>query len=213
MDELLIIENASKKYKNNTIFENVSLTINRGKSYGFVGENGCGKSVFFKTICGYSMLTDGEVIYDGKVIGKDTDFIYDAGVVIEQPEFIGNLSGWENLKILADIQKKITDDEISEMLKRVKLYDEKDKKVKKYSVGMKQKLRIAQAFMEKPQIVILDEPFNGLDKKSVQVAEELLHEYVNNGGTLLLTSHIEEQIKNNCCVVYEFEDKNIVEIN
>ena len=104
---ILKIENGTKKFKNELIFQNVSMEFEKGNSYGFVGPNGCGNSVFFKTLCGYSLLTEGQVIYRGKIIGKEQDFIDDAGIVIEEPEFINSLSGLENLKILAEIQKKI----------------------------------------------------------------------------------------------------------
>lgn len=113
---ILKIENGTKKFKNELIFQNVSMEFEKGNSYGFVGPNGCGKSVFFKTLCGYSLLTEGQVIYRGKIIGKEQDFIDDAGIVIEEPEFINSLSGLENLKILAEIQKKISEAEIIEVL-------------------------------------------------------------------------------------------------
>ena len=129
------------------------------------------------------------------IIGKEQDFIDDAGIVIEEPEFINSLSGLENLKILAEIQKKISEAEIIEVLKQFDLYEDRNKKVGKYSVGMKQKLRLAQAVMEKPQVLILDEPMNGLDKKSVKKVEDILKAFVENGGTLLMTSHIEQQVE------------------
>ncbi len=210
MVELLKAENISKKFKGKMIFENVSFIIEKGSSYGFVGANGCGKSVLFKILCGYSIPTTGKVIYNGVEIGKDKDFIFDAGIIIEQPEFIAGLSGLENLKILAQINNKISEKEILEILTKLNLYDDKDKKVKKYSLGMKQKLRIAQAIMENPQILILDEPMNGLDKTSIQMVTSMLNEYVLNGGTLLMTSHIEEQIKECCKKVFEFDNFHLV---
>ena len=168
-----------------------------------------GKSVFFKTICGFSRLTEGEVICNGKVIGRDMDFIQDAGVVIETPEFINDYSGFKNLKLLAQVQNKIGDKEILETLEMVGLSNDKDKKVRKYSLGMKQKLRLAQAFMEKPKILILDEPMNGLDKKSVLVVRSILNRFVNNGGTLLMTSHNAEDIQTCCEYIYEFDNQMI----
>ena len=184
MQNILKIENASKKFKGQIIFENVNLEFERGKSYGFVGPNGCGKSVFFKTLCGYSLLDSGQVIYDGRVIGK----------------------------ILAEIKNVIHDDDINDILKKFGLYEECDKKVGKYSVGMKQKLRLVQAFMEKPKIMILDEPMNGLDKKSVHAVEELLKQFVRDGGTLLMTSHIEQQLNSCCDIMYEMEDAGFTRI-
>jgi ABC-2 type transport system ATP-binding protein len=209
---ILKIENGTKKFKNELIFQNVSMEFEKGNSYGFVGPNGCGKSVFFKTLCGYSLLTEGQVIYRGKIIGKEQDFIDDAGIVIEEPEFINSLSGLENLKILAEIQKKISEAEIIEVLKQFDLYEDRNKKVGKYSVGMKQKLRLAQAVMEKPQVLILDEPMNGLDKKSVKKVEDILKAFVENGGTLLMTSHIEQQVEACCKIVYEIDGGEILRV-
>lgn len=209
MKEILRMENGTKKFKNEIIFSDVSISFETGKSYGFVGPNGCGKSVFFKTLCGYSLLTEGRVIYNGKIIGKEQDFIDDAGIVIEEPEFINSLSGFDNLKILAGIQKKITEKDIVDTLKQFGLYEDRDKKVGKYSIGMKQKLRLAQAVMEKPHILILDEPMNGLDKKSVKVVEDILKTFVQSGGTLLMTSHIEQQVQVCCDIVYEIDEHKI----
>ncbi len=209
---ILKIENGTKKFKNELIFQNVSMEFEKGNSYGFVGPNGCGKSAFFKTLCGYSLLTEGHVIYRGKIIGKEQDFIDDAGIVIEEPEFINSLSGLENLKILAEIQKKISEAEIIEVLKQFDLYEDRNKKVGKYSVGMKQKLRLAQAVMEKPQVLILDEPMNGLDKKSVKKVEDILKAFVENGGTLLMTSHIEQQVEACCKIVYEIDGGEILRV-
>ena len=209
MNTIIEIKNATKRFKDKTVFENISLNFEKGTSYGFIGYNGCGKSVFFKTICGFSRLTEGEIICNGKVIGKDTDFIQDAGVVIETPEFINDYSGFKNLKLLAQIQNKIGDKEILETLEMVGLSNDKDKKVRKYSLGMKQKLRLAQAFMEKPKILILDEPMNGLDKTSVLVVRSILNRFVNNGGTLLMTSHNAEDIQTCCEYIYEFDNQMI----
>ena len=209
MNTIIEIRNATKRFKDKTVFENISLNFEKGKSYGFIGYNGCGKSVFFKTICGFSRLTEGEVICNGNVIGKDMDFIQDAGVVIETPEFINDYSGFKNLKLLAQVQNKIGDKEILETLEMVGLSNDKDKKVRKYSLGMKQKLRLAQAFMEKPKILILDEPMNGLDKKSVLVVRSILNRFVNNGGTLLMTSHNAEDIQTCCEYIYEFDNQMI----
>lgn len=213
MEELLKVQNISKKFKGKMIFENVSFTIKKGGSYGFIGANGCGKSVLFKILCGYSVPTTGKVIYNGMEIGKDKDFIFDAGIIIEQPEFIAGLSGLENLKILAQINNKISEKEILEILTKLNLYEDKDQKVKKYSLGMKQKLRIAQAIMENPQILILDEPMNGLDKTSIKMVISMLNEYVLNGGTLLMTSHIEEQMKECCKQVFEFDNFHLTALS
>ena len=125
------IENLSFAYDKHEVLNNLNLSFHEGIVTTMIGPNGCGKSVFFKTLCGYSLLTEGQVIYRGKIIGKEQDFIDDAGIVIEEPEFINSLSGLENLKILAEIQKKISEPEIIEVLKQFDLYEDRNKKVGK----------------------------------------------------------------------------------
>lgn len=205
MGKIIEIKHAAKRFKDKSVFENVNLDIEQGKAYGFIGHNGCGKSVLFKCICGFSLLSEGTITVGGEVIGKDSDFIKDAGVVIEHPEFINDLSGFKNLRIIADIQKKIGDEDICSIMDKFDLLDDKDKKVGKYSLGMKQKLRLAQALMESPSILILDEPTGGLDKSSVENLRRILKEFVNNGGTMLLTSHHQQDIEELCDEVYEFD--------
>lgn len=212
MGNIIEINHASKSFKQKEVFTDVNLNIQKGKSYGVVGYNGCGKSVLFKCICGFSRLTSGEIKVNGEVIGKDVDFIRDAGVVIESPDFLGHLSGFKNLCMIAKIQKKVTEDEILETLKLVGLYDERDKKYKAYSLGMKQKLRLAQAIMEHPSILILDEPTNGLDKDSVKKLYQILNDFLANGGTLLLCSHNKADIEACCEEVYEFDHANLVRV-
>lgn len=210
MEKIIEITNASKRFKDKTIFENLNLNMEKGKAYGFVGHNGCGKSVLFKCICGFSLLSEGSISVNGEVIGKDSDFIKDAGVVIEHPEFINDLSGYKNLKIIADIQKKIGDKEINDTLELVGLLEDKDKKVGKYSLGMKQKLRLAQALMENPSILVLDEPTGGLDKGSVANLTDILKRFIAGGGTMLLTSHHQQDIDALCDAVYEFDNGELL---
>lgn len=205
MENIIEIKSATKRFKDKEIFKNINLQLEKGKAYGFVGHNGCGKSVLFKCICGFSLLSEGSITVNGEVIGKDVDFIRDAGVVIEHPEFINDLSGLKNLRIIADIQKKIDNVDICEAMNQFKLLEDRDKKVGKYSLGMKQKLRLVQAIMEKPSILILDEPTGGLDKESVADLHKVLKKFVANGGTLLMTSHHQQDIEELCDVVYEFD--------
>lgn len=209
MEPILQVQNATKRFRDKVVFEHISLQFEAGQSYGFIGYNGCGKSVFFKTLAGFSLLSEGSVIYRGKTIGRDADFIWDAGVLIETPEFLNDLSGFKNLQILAEIQDRVGEPEILETLRLVGLYEERDKKVGKYSLGMKQKLRIAQAMMEKPSLLILDEPLNGLDKSSAATIRALLQKHVEDGGTLLMTSHHREDIDALCTHIYEFEDQTV----
>lgn len=210
MESVLNIKNATKSFKNNLIFQNVNLTIEKGKGYGFIGPNGSGKSILFKCICGLSKLTSGQIVYQNQIIGKDQDFIHDAGVIIETPEFINDLSGFRNLKIIADIKKSISNQEIYDTLKLLGLYEYRNVKVGKYSLGMKQKLRLAQSFMENPSILILDEPMNGLDKSSIKLVRELIKSRIENGSTLLLTSHNREDIDYLCDEIYEIDNHSIL---
>lgn len=205
MNDTIEAVNASKQFKEKPVFQNINLQMKSGESYGFVGYNGCGKSIFLKSVCGFSRLSAGKIIQNGKEIGKDIDFIENAGVVIETPGFIEHLSGMENLLLIAQIQKRIDTPEIEETLQQLGLYEDRNKPVKKYSLGMKQKLRIAQAIMEHPRILILDEPTNGLDKKSVALLREYLINFVKNGGLLLLTSHNKEDVEMCCNTIYEFD--------
>ncbi|QCT73297.1 ABC-2 type transport system ATP-binding protein [Eubacterium maltosivorans] len=208
MNKLICIEHATKCFKDKVVFNDVNIEIFKGDCVGITGYNGCGKSVLMKCICGFSKLTQGEVKINGKKIGKDIDFIENAGVIIESPEFINDLSGYKNLKIIAEIQKKIDEDRILRIMSLVGLKNEENKKVRKYSLGMKQKLRIAQAIMEYPEILILDEPTNGLDKQSVENIRKILKSFLSKGGTILLASHNKGDIETLCNTVYEYNNSD-----
>jgi ABC-2 type transport system ATP-binding protein len=210
MNDIITVENATKRFKDKAVFQNVSLQMESGNSYGFIGYNGCGKSVLLKSICGFSRLSSGKITLNGKIIGKDIDFIENAGVIIETPAFMEHLSGMENLLMIAQIRKIIDKPRIEETLKLLGLFEDRNKAVKKYSLGMKQKLRIAQAIMENPKILILDEPTNGLDKDSVMLLRDYLVNFVKNGGLLILTSHNKEDIEICCENIYEFDKGNLI---
>lgn len=210
METMIKIENAAKRFKDKMVFEKVNIDIEKGSSVGFVGHNGCGKSVLLKCICGFSLLTEGKIFCGGKEIGRDIDFIENAGVIIEAPEFIGGLSGYKNLKAIAEIRGEIDDARIFKIMKLLDLYEDRDKKVWHYSLGMKQKLRIAQAIMESPRILILDESTNGLDKENVQKVRRILKSFVDRGGTLVLASHNKADIEFLCDRVYAYEHFNFI---
>lgn len=212
MNPIIKIENATKRFKHKTIFENITINIESGSSVGFIGYNGCGKSLLMKCICGFSLLTEGRIFCDNKQIGVDIDFIENAGVIIESPEFIGDLSGFKNLKNISEILGKINDAHIIKIMALLGLEDDKDKKVNHYSLGMKQKLRIAQAIMESPKILILDEPTNGLDKESVEKVRHIFRKFVDRGGTLLLASHNKGDIDFLCDHLYEYNHLNFQQI-
>ena len=202
---MIIIENATKKFGTQTVLNNVSLTLEDGKIYGFVGQNGCGKTVLFKSICGFIYLDRGTITVDGKVIGKDIDIIKDAGIIIESPGFLPNYSAFKNLKFLTMIKDNIGDEQIKSTLISVGLDPESKKVVGKFSLGMRQRLGIAQAIMENPHILILDEPMNGLDKRGVEDIRKILMDLKKKGKLILLASHNPLDIDILCDCVYELD--------
>lgn len=206
MTAIISVKGISKKTKERYIFQNISFTIHQGECVGLIGHNGSGKTMIMKALCGFITIDAGEITIDGENIVCGKKYITDAGVLIEAPIFLNSLTGYENLAILADIQKKITKETIIRTMETVGLQDAIDKKVSTYSLGMKQKLRIAQAIMEQPSILILDEPFNGLDKASIEKLQCLLKEYQNKGKTILLTTHDDRQIATLCNSVYELDN-------
>lgn len=207
---MIIIENATKKFGTQTVLNNVSLTLEDGKIYGFVGQNGCGKTVLFKSICGFIYLDRGTITVDGKVIGKDIDIIKDAGIIIESPGFLPNYSAFKNLKFLTMIKYNIGDEQIKSTLISVGLDPESKKVVGKFSLGMRQRLGIAQAIMENPHILILDEPMNGLDKRGVEDIRKILMDLKKKGKLILLASHNPLDIDILCDCVYELDAGTIV---
>jgi ABC-2 type transport system ATP-binding protein len=199
------VEGVSKSYKSQKVIHNVNISFEQGKSYGIMGYNGSGKSVFLKLLTGYAFADEGEIRIQGKVLKKDMDFIPEAGIVINAPEFIKSMSGLDNLRFLAEVRKKIGEEQIEEVLKKFGLYEARKKKVGAYSLGMKQRLRLAQALMESPQILILDEPFNALDKEGIALVKDILREFVSSGHTLIFTSHSKEDVMDLADEVYEVE--------
>lgn len=189
------LKNVSKKFGDNTVIDNVNLKFHGGKIYSFIGRNGSGKTVLLKMICGFYKPTTGTILYDDKDINKDLKFPPSTRVLIENPSFIPMLSGYQNLKLLADIQHKIGKEEIEYALKKVNLYDDRDKQYHKYSLGMKQKLGIAQVLMEDPNVIILDEPFNGIENDSVEKLRQILLEEKEKGKTILIATHIKGDIE------------------
>lgn len=203
---MIIIENATKKFGTQTVLNNVSLTLEDGKIYGFVGQNGCGKTVLFKSICGFIYLDRGTITVDG----KDIDIIKDAGIIIESPGFLPNYSAFKNLKFLTMIKDNIGDEQIKSTLISVGLDPESKKVVGKFSLGMRQRLGIAQAIMENPHILILDEPMNGLDKRGVEDIRKILMDLKKKGKLILLASHNPLDIDILCDCVYELDAGTIV---
>ena len=203
--ESLKIDKIQLRRDKEYVLKNVTRDFEKGKIHGIVGNNGSGKTVLMKCICGFLFPDEGEVIVARKHIGKDVDFPDDLGIIIETPGFLPNVSGRKNLEILASLNKKIGTKEIDEAITRVGLDPHMKKPVGKYSLGMRQRLGIAQAIMENPSLLILDEPFNGLDKNSVSDMRKLIKELKNEGKTILLASHNQIDIDELCDTVCEMD--------
>ena len=207
------IKNLTKKFKDVTVIDDVSVTFNSGKIYGIVGRNGSGKSVFLKILCSFYNPTSGTILQDGFDYISNNSFPKNTRALIEKPDFVSELSGYENLKLLASIENKIGDEEIEKVLKDVNLYEEKDKKYHKYSLGMKQKLGIAQVLMENPDVLILDEAFNGIEESSVKKIKKILIEEKKKGKLIIITSHIKEDIMELSDEIYEFNEEKLKKKN
>ena len=194
-----------KSFGREPVLRDVSLTVKRGEIAGLVGNNGSGKTVLMKCICGFLRPERGEITVCGKRIGKECDFPESLGLIIETPGFLPSMSGFRNLRTLAALRGRIGKAEILDTLRRVGLYDARNKSVSKYSLGMRQRLGIAQAVMEDPDVLILDEPFNGLDAATVAEMRKLLIGLKEKGKTILLASHNAEDIRTLCDFVHEME--------
>ena len=205
METCIEVQNAVKRFRDQVVLKNVSISFEKGQIHGIVGRNGSGKTVLFKCICGLMHPEEGVILVNGKRVGRDVDMPEDIGAIIEAPGFLPNYSGYKNLRFLANIRRKIGKEEILNVLKTVGLDPESRKHVGKYSLGMRQRLGIAQAIMEDPEILILDEPMNGLDNAGVQDIRALLLELKAQGKTILLASHNHEDIAALCDTVYEMD--------
>lgn len=206
----LIVENLGKKINNKIILEGINLTLEGGKVYGFVGRNGSGKTMLFRAVSGLIKPDEGKVEYEGKVLYKDMDVLPDVGMIIENAGLYPEFTGKKNLEILAKINKKATSEDIVNSIKRVGL-DLEDKRIfRKYSLGMKQRIIIAQAIMEKPNIILLDEPTNALDESGVKQVRQIIMEEKERGAIILIASHNKEDINLLADKVYYMEEGKIV---
>ena len=185
--------------------DHVSYQCEQGKIHGIVGRNGSGKTLLMKCICGFIRPNEGHIYVRDKEIGKDIDFTPDTGIIIETPGFIPYYSGYRNLKVLAAINNRISRKDIENAMYQVGLDPTMKKRVATYSLGMRQRLGIAQAIMEDPSLIILDEPFNGLDKHGVEEMREYFLSLKKKGKTILLTSHNTEDIEYLCDTVVEMD--------
>lgn len=207
------VNGVSKTFKNQKVLDNISLSFRSGTNYGIVGRNGCGKTMLLRAICGFLKIDSGTVTQDGTEIGTYRNtFIKDSGVMIGENNFPGYLTGYENLKMLNEISRKLTDEELDEVLDHVGLSNARDKKYRKYSMGMKQRLKIAQAIMEKPGLLVLDEPFNGLDKDGVRDIKNIIKNEMGKDKLLILTSHNEQDINDLCDVIIEMDKGSVSDV-
>ena len=202
---MIEIKNVSLILQKNEILKDISVHFERGKIHGLIGRNGSGKTMLMKCICGFVKPTAGEITVDGKRIGKDCDFPKNAGIIIETPGFIPYYSGYKNLKLLADLRGKISRDDIRKTMEKVGLNPDLKRHVRKYSLGMRQRLGLAQAIMENPDLLVLDEPMNGLDKEGVADMRKYLLDLKSLGKTILIASHSAEDIGILCDTVCEMD--------
>lgn len=204
------VDNAVKKFDKYTVLDHVNITCNKGEICGIVGRNGSGKTVLFKSICGFVKLNEGTITVNGKVMGKDMKVLKKAGIIIEEPGFLQNKSGMKNLEYLYMINNKRDKKYLRSVMENVGLDPYSRKKVGKYSLGMRQRLAIAQATMEDQDIIILDEPMNGLDNHGVQEVREYLLQLKKQGKTILIASHNREDIDVLCDKVYEMDNGRVI---
>lgn len=202
---IISVKNLSKDFGQERVLKSVTRDFERGKIHGIVGNNGSGKTVLMKCICGFLIPTEGTVTVNGRRVGKDVDFPPGLGLIIETPGFLPNMTGVKNLEILASLNKKIGLEEIAAAIRRVGLDPLMKKPVGKYSLGMRQRLGIAQAIMENPSLLILDEPLNGLDKHGVMEMRQLIKGLKEQGKTILLASHNQGDIDELCDTVCEMD--------
>lgn len=206
---MIDVNNVSLTIKKTKILKNVSVTFEDGKIHGLIGRNGSGKTMLMKCICGFIKPSEGTISVSDKQIGKDCDFPESVGIIIETPGFIPYYSGYKNLKLLADLKKKINGTQVKSAMKQVGLDPELKLHVRKYSLGMRQRLGLAQAIMENPNLLILDEPMNGLDKDGVADMRKYLINLKEQGKTILIASHSAEDIELLCDTVCEM-DKGVL---
>lgn len=204
-EPVIQVDKVSRYFGEDCVLKEAELTLYEGQVCGIVGNNGSGKTVLMKCICGFLPVTSGIIRVRGKEIGREVDFPESLGVIIESPGFLTDLTGFRNLEILAFMNRRITPVQIRLIMKKVGLDPDMKKSVAKYSLGMRQRLGIAQAIMEEPELLVLDEPFNGLDKQGVEDMRKILLELKAQGKTILLASHNEDDIRILCDRVFEMD--------
>lgn len=190
------IVNYSKKIKGKIVLDNINLEFHSKRIYGIRGVNGSGKTMLLRAICGFLISSSGKITIDGEVLGKDIDFPSSVGVMIETPAFLNNMTAFDNLKLLCKIKNEVSDTDIESALNRVGLSPCDSKKFGKFSLGMKQRLGIAAAIVEKPELLMLDEPFNALDQNGIQLISKIIKEEKDRGALVILVCHDNDLLKN-----------------
>lgn len=203
------VKNVTKNIKGSIVLENINLELEKGKVYGLRGKNGSGKTMLMRVICGLILPTSGTVEINGEILGKDISFPRSVGALIEAPGFIGEYSGFKNLKTIASIKNIIDDNRIREVISLVGLDPDDKKKFKKYSLGMKQRLGIACAIMENPEIIILDEPINALDEKGVLIVREILEKHKSD-SIIIIACHDREELDLLADEIFVMENGRII---
>ena len=207
---MIQLQNVSKKIKTNQVLNNISYTFEEGKVYGLYGRNGSGKTMLLRAVSGLIRLDSGSIYVDGKKLHEEISFPDNTGIVIENMELLPRFSATQNLKILAKIRNKADDRSITEALKRVGLDPDSTLKVKKFSLGMKQRLNIAQAIFEKQKLILLDEPTNALDEKGVGLIYDIIREEREKGAVIVIATHHKEDLEELCDVVLKIDEGKIV---
>ena len=211
MEQVIEVTNISKTFSGRKVLDNVSISVQRGSICGLVGRNGCGKTVLMKCICGFIVPETGQINLFGKKVSRKKMPTDNIGIIIENPGFMEDETAMKNLLYLAKLNNRIGKKQVEEAIIRVGLDPKEKKKVKNYSLGMRQRLAIAQAIMEEQDIIILDEPMNGLDIEGVKQVRQLLLELKNEGKTILLASHNSEDIRHLCDKVYRMDAGKIID--
>lgn len=206
----LEIENLAKTIKGSIVLDGVNLSLERGRVYGLRGKNGSGKTMLMRAISGLIRPTAGTVTIDGKVIGKDLSFPPSIGILLENPAFIPKYSGFKNLGVLAEIQKRIDDEVICQVLEKVGLDPADKRPYRKYSLGMKQRLGVACAVMENPDLILLDEPINALDPVGVEMVKDLIKEHKERGALIVVACHDAEELDFLSDEIYSMAEGKIV---
>lgn len=206
----ITIKDYNKKLRGNLILSDISATFSSGKIWGIVGTNGSGKTMLLRAIAGLILPDSGSITIDGKVLGDTLSFPENMGLLLEYPSFISSYSGFKNLKMIADINKKIDTERIRECMSRLGLNPDEKKAFRKYSLGMKQKLGIACAIMENPDLLILDEPFNALDEKSINIVKDIIREFKADNKLVIMTCHDSDNINSMADYIYEMYEGAII---